>query len=318
MSIYFSELDTPALIIDTATVAANLRRMQAFAADHNLALRPHIKTHKMTWLAKDQLALGAVGIAVAKLGEAECMLEAGITDIHIANQVVGAAKITRLISLCQRGEITCAVDSVANARQLNAAFSANGLSLAVLIEVNSGLNRCGVATPGEALALAAAIDELSSLRLAGIMTHAGHAYGAASIDRVAEIGRQEGTIMVDMARQLRAASHAIDVVSVGSTPTAAHVVAIPGLTELRVGNYVFNDMMQVALGSAVIEQCALSVMASVISTPAPGRVVLDAGSKALGLDRGAHGHSLPRRIWDGEEKRPRGHASVRGTRCYRG
>lgn len=289
MSSELSTIETPALVIDDARLERNIRRMQHLAQQYGVALRPHVKTHKIPELAKRQLDAGAVGIAVAKIGEAEVMAAAGIHDIQIANQVVSESKIERLMALNRSVRVTCAVDSADNARALSDAARRHDLTLSVLIEIDSGLHRCGLESIHDILALAELVENLEGLQLEGIMTHAGHAYGAESIEEVAEIGRSEGELMVSIAERLRAGGHTVTTVSVGSTPTAPYAVRIPGVTELRVGNYVFNDMIQVSGGSAALDDCALSVFATVISTPSPTRAVIDAGSKALGLDMGAHG-----------------------------
>lgn len=284
------KLDTPCLLLDQAVLASNIARMQALADRHGVHLRPHVKTHKMPMLAQTQIQAGAVGIAVAKLGEAEAMAAAGVSDIQVTSQIVGDQKFERLAQLRRRCRITCAVDSVELVRLASAYFASKGLTLELLIEIDTGLRRCGVPDADTAIAVAREIERLPAVRFRGIMTHAGHAYGAVGAEEVARIGRDEGEQMVDLAGRIRAAGLVVDIVSVGSTPTAQHAVAVPGVTELRVGNYVFNDLMQVSLGSASLDQCALTVLSTVVSTPTAERAVIDAGAKALALDRGAHGH----------------------------
>ncbi len=285
----YPEIETPALLIEQSVLNCNLDTMQRLADRHGIALRPHIKTHKSAEIARMQLARGACGIAVAKLSEAEVMARHGAGDIQIANQIVGSSRIRRLVELAQRIEVTCSVDSQENARQLSEAFSASGRVLGVLVEIDSGLHRCGLSDREEIIRLCRFIAQCNGLRLAGVMTHAGHAYAAKSADEVARIGREEGETMVGVARLLRDAGFHIEQVSVGSTPTATHAASVPGVTELRVGNYVFNDMIQVSLGVAQESQCALSVLSTVISSPATGRFVFDAGSKSLTTEQGAHG-----------------------------
>jgi D-serine deaminase-like pyridoxal phosphate-dependent protein len=284
--------DTPCLLIEKSILAANIERMQKLADRHGLRLRPHIKTHKIPEIAHMQLKAGASGIAVAKLGEAEIMAENGINDIQIANQVVGRSKIERLKTLSRKVEVSCAVDSPAHTAVLSAAFGSASKPLPVFIEVDCGLGRCGVRTAQQAVALAESIRSSPGLTLRGLLTHAGHAYGAGSPEEGAAIGAEEGRSVAAMADVLRKGGFDVEVVSVGSTPTAPHCAAVPGVTELRVGNYVFYDAVQVALGSAGFADCALSVLATVISVPGPGRAIIDAGSKALGLDRGAQGSTV--------------------------
>lgn len=288
------ELDTPAAVIDLEKLNRNIEEMAAFARKVGVALRPHTKTHKMIPVAKRQLAAGASGLTVAKLSEAEVMVETGCTDILVANQVVTPAKVRRLLDLNQRATVMCAVDNIENAQYLSDSAVSAGTRLRVLIEVDTGLHRCGVAPGSPALHLARRIAEMPGLELCGLMTHAGHAYGAGSAEEIARIGHYEAQALVDTAAMLKQEGLPCPVVSVGSTPTVRHAAQVPGVTEIRPGNYVFYDAVQVALGSATEEQCALTVLATVISRPSPDRAVIDAGSKALSLDRGAHGRTTAR------------------------
>jgi D-serine deaminase-like pyridoxal phosphate-dependent protein len=283
------DIDTPAAIVDLDRLEANIGRMAQFTAQHGVALRPHAKSHKSAAIAARQRAAGATGLTVAKLDEAEAFLDAGFADLFIANEVVGARKWARLVALAQRGSIAVGVDNLEVARGLAETARQAGTSVDVMIEVDSGLRRAGVLAGEATLALAEPLAALTGLYLRGIFTHAGHAYGAASPAEVARIGRAEGETLVATAELLRAHGIACPVVSVGSTPTALSAGAVPGVTELRSGNYVFYDRMQVALGSASPGDCALTVLATVSSCPAADRAVVDTGSKTLALDRGAHG-----------------------------
>ncbi len=286
------DLDTPAALIEAPLLDRNLRRMQALADRHGVFLRAHIKTHKIPELAKRQLMHGAVGIAVAKLGEAEIMAAKGIRDIQIANIIVGEAKILRLRRLAAICRLSVAVDSVENAIELSRAFRRFRTPLAVLIKVNTGLSRCGLDSLGQIRRFITLVADLPGISIIGLMTHAGHVYAARNRQEVKSIGHSEGATLVDYARHLRDDEHDLRVVSVGSTPTAPYCAKVKGVTELRVGVYVFNDMTQVSLGAANARHCALTVLASVISTPSPDRVIIDAGAKALGLDKGAHGREV--------------------------
>jgi D-serine deaminase-like pyridoxal phosphate-dependent protein len=285
-------LDSPAILIDATILDQNLRDMQALADRHGVNLRPHIKTHKSPVLALRQMEAGAIGIAVAKVSEAEIMASHGLFDIQIANQVVAPQKMHRLLGLAGKCRLSCALDSAQNARDLSSLFESNHHTLDVLIEVDTGLHRCGLQSIDEIVALARLVCELHGLNFSGLMTHAGHAYGARSAEELKAIGTDEGESLVRAAEAVRSAGIPVAVVSVGSTPTARYASAVKGVTELRVGNYVFNDAIQVALGVAPIERCALSVLATVISTPDPERAVIDAGSKAFTSDSGAHGRRL--------------------------
>lgn len=286
------DLDTPALIIDLDKLEFNIRDMADFARQQGVKLRPHLKSHKIPEIARLQVEKGAVGVTVAKLGEAEVMAQAGIYDLLIANQITSPAKISRLLDLAERVKVGVAVDSLEGAKNLSEAAEARNRQLGVLVEVDSGLRRCGVLPGAEVVELVREIGKLPGLVFEGIFTHAGHAYARENWQQVLEVGRQEGEIMLETARLLTDAGIAPGEISVGSTPTAKISGRIAGITEIRPGNYVFYDAIQVALGVVGPERCALTVLSTVISTPAADRLVLDAGSKTLALDKGAHGVSL--------------------------
>jgi D-serine deaminase-like pyridoxal phosphate-dependent protein len=282
-------LDTPAVVIDLDVLERNVARMAQFAQVHGVALRPHAKSHKTLGIAKRQRLAGSRGLTVAKLDEADAYLAAGFDDLFVANQVVGNDKWQRLVEMQRRGSVAIGIDSAEAAEGLDRIAIRAGIQVPVLIEVDSGLRRAGVQPGAEALALAEQLAHLGGLDLRGLFTHAGHAYGAESPAEVARIGRAEGEVLVENAALLRAHGIACEVVSVGSTPTALHAGAVLGVTEIRPGNYVFYDRMQVALGVATLEECSLTVLARVISRPTADRAVLDAGAKTFALDRGAHG-----------------------------
>jgi D-serine deaminase-like pyridoxal phosphate-dependent protein len=282
-------LDTPAVLVDLDVLERNVARMAAFAAEHDIALRPHAKSHKTRGIAERQRSAGARGFTVAKLDEADAFLAAGFDDLLIANEIVGIDKWQRLAAMQRRGSVAAGIDDFQAAAGMAEVARQAGVTVPVLIEVDSGLRRAGVAPGPATLELAEKVASLDGLILRGLFTHAGHAYSAQSPAEVARIGHAEGELLVETAQLLRSHGLTCEVVSVGSTPTARFAGAVPGVTEFRPGNYVFYDRMQVALGSAQAEDCALTVLARVISRPDPRRVVVDAGSKTFALDRGAHG-----------------------------
>jgi D-serine deaminase-like pyridoxal phosphate-dependent protein len=284
------ELDTPTVVVDLDVLEANVQGMAAFAASNGVALRPHCKTHKTREIARLQAAAGASGLTVAKLDEAEAYLDDGHRDVFVANEIFGATKWTRLAQMQRRGHVAVGVDDPAAADGMSAVAVREGVTIPLLIEIDCGLKRAGL-PPGEAaVALAELIDRLPGLELRGVFTHAGHAYAAEGPERLPEIARAEAAAVVETAEAIRRRGIACPVVSVGSTPTARLSGAVPGVTEIRPGNYVFNDRMQIALDSAGYRECALSVLATVASVPAADRAVCDAGSKTFALDRGAHGN----------------------------
>ncbi len=289
---HWTEIDTPALVIDLDRLDENIATMAERARTSGLALRPHAKTHKSAAIAARQLAAGAVGITVAKLDEAETLVDAGLdAPILVAFQIVAAPKLDRAMRIAARTPLSLAVDSPIGAARIAAAAAAAGLEIEVWMEIDSGLQRCGV-EPADAPELARMVAGLDGIRLTGMFTHAGQSYGARDAAEVEAIATIEMRSVVDAAVATRAIGIPIRHVSAGSTPTARFLDSGSGLTEMRPGTYVFYDDLQVALGTTSPDHCALSVAATVISRPTRQRVVIDAGSKTFGLDRGAHSSSL--------------------------
>ena len=292
------DLSTPAVLVDLDVLERNVARMAARALEAGVRLRPHAKTHKCPEIARLQRAAGAWGLSVAKVGEAEVFAEAGFDDLFVAFPVVGEDKGRRLLLLADRVRLAVGVDSVDGARTLARPFREAGQSLDVLLKVDVGYGRVGV-LPERAVEVASRVASLPGLRLRGVFTHAGHAYVAETKAAVEEIARLEGVRLTAATAELRAAGLAVEEVSVGSTPTAALAMGVVGVTECRPGNYVFHDASQVALGTCGPEDCALTVVATVVSVPAPDRAVVDAGSKTLSSDPlrprpGGHGQVLGR------------------------
>ncbi len=285
-------LDTPAILIDLDVVSQNLTWMQQKADKYGVALRPHIKTHKVPELALMQTRLGAVGVTVAKISEAEVMTAAGLDDIFVANQVVTKAKLNRLVALSSKVKISVGLDSVTAARNLSNVFSAAGLAIDYLVEIDSGLNRCGVLPGTTAVELFQAVDSLPALKFKGIFTHAGQVYGSGSLREVMAVSILESELMAETASGFNHLGVPVEIISVGSTPTMKVWQGQKEINEIRPGNYIFNDAMQVALGVAEPEECGLTVLATVISRPVKQRAVIDAGSKVFALDKGVHGKDM--------------------------
>ncbi|MFZ5753602.1 MAG: alanine racemase [Bacillota bacterium] len=286
-----SGLLTPYLSVNLEILENNIQTMARRAKEKGVKLRPHIKAHKMPQIALRQIQAGAVGVTVATLGEAEVMIEAGIKDILVAYQMVGKEKILRLLDLAQKARISVAVDNKKNAAELNEWAGTRNILLPVMIEIDTGLHRCGLLPGPDVVDFVKELQQLPHLEAVGLMTHAGHAYGS-SPERIPDIGLEEGRQMAELAKLLEHNGIKELEVSVGSTPTALYNLQVPGVTEIRPGNYVFYDAIQVGLGVAKAEQCALQVVSMVISRPAKDRLVIDAGSKTFALDKGAHGMSV--------------------------
>lgn len=277
------DLETPCLLVDLDRLDGNIRSWQSEIAAHGVALRPHIKTHKSPEIAALQRAAGAQGITAAKLSEAECFVDHGFDDVFVAYPLIGATKWQRAAALARRCTLVVGVDSVVGAQGLSAAAVAAGSVVGVNVEVDTGLQRSGVA-PGEAALLAQMVDSLPGLRLQGIFTFRGAHFGGAGGRSAAELGREEGELMVALAEEMRSAGLPITTVSVGSTPTARASAAVPGVTEVRPGTYVFGDYMQAAGGFMDDAAVALSILCTVVSRPVPGRAVIDGGCKTFSGD----------------------------------
>lgn len=275
-------LDTPCLVIDLDVVERNVRRLQAALDERGIGLRPHVKTHKLVPIARLQLEAGAFGLTAGTLGEAEVLADAGMGDVFVAYPVwAGGPKADRLRRLHEQIRLSVGVDSIESARQLGDAVRGTEGSLRVLVELDAGLGRTGVAGAAEAVVVAAAARD-AGLEVAGVFTHGGHAYRDAAAGSAA--AADEVTVLTKAAEALRAAGFDVQTISAGSTPTRL-LAARPGVTEIRAGTYVLNDRQQLVLGSAVADELAAVVAATVVSHAAPGRFVIDAGAKSLTKDR---------------------------------
>ena len=266
-----SELETPVPVIDLDRVEANLKKMQDYCDAHGLKLRPHIKTHKIPAFAHRQVELGAGGITCQKLGEAEVMSQAGMNDILISYPMVGVGKAARLAEVAKHTKLRVAVDSSEALNTVADAAKAAGVTIGVLVEFDSGAKRTGVTPVAEALTLAQRVVQLPGLRFDGLMTYPST---AATSVFVAEAKKQFTEAGID-----------IPVVAGGGKPNAWTAHEIPGLTEVWVGTYIYQDRSTVAMGAATLDECALHVHATVVSHPTPDRAIIDAGSKSLSSDR---------------------------------
>jgi D-serine deaminase-like pyridoxal phosphate-dependent protein len=269
-----SQLDTPALVVDLDIFERNLQRVADYAAAHSLRLRPHTKTHKSPEVARRQLDLGAAGLTVAKIGEAEVLTpQLPPVDLLIAFPIFGEQKVERLKRVADRGPVTVALDSLAAAEQLR------NTGASILVEIDVGLGRVGV-TPAEALDLAQAIQRIPGVRLRGLTFYPGHIKHEDPA-AIAALSRLISSAVADFRR----AGLDAEIVSGGSTPALYHSHEIEGLNEIRPGTYVYNDLNTVASGACALEDCAASVLVTVVSTPRPGTMIVDGGSKTFSSDR---------------------------------
>ena len=277
-------LRTPCVLIDRTRVERNLERMQAAASGRGLRLRPHAKTHKSVQMAARQAAGGAVGICCAKLGEAEVFADAGIADIRLPYPL-NPVNAERVLDLLDRTRLSFIVDDVAVAQGWSQALQHSGREVEILVKVDVGFHRCGIDPDREDAAdLVARIAALPGLRFRGLLSHAGHGYGATSEDEIRGVAEREAATLRTLADRVRARGIEVAEVSVGATPTVRYSLRQDGLTELRPGNYIYFDRTQVSLGAATWDECALTVLARVVSKPAPDRIILDSGSKTLTND----------------------------------
>lgn len=279
-----TDLPTPLVLVDRPKLLRNIARQQAAASAHGLRLRPHAKTHKSPAIAAWQIGRGAVGICCAKLGEAEVFAEAGVTDIRLPYPV-NPANASRVLALMDRATISIIVDHLDVARGWSDVMRRAGRRLSVLVKIDVGFHRCGVDPRRvDAPAFVREVAAMPGLDLRGLLSHAGQGYGAASEEELKTIAAEESALLAEVKAAGARDGIALDEISVGATPTFRFTLGQPGLTEVRPGNYVYYDRTQIALRSATADDCALTVLAMVVSKPAPDRIILDSGSKTLTTD----------------------------------
>jgi D-serine deaminase-like pyridoxal phosphate-dependent protein len=282
--VLLSDLPTPQVLVDRARALRNIDRAQTLAGEARVRLRPHAKTHKSPIVARWQIDRGAVGVCCAKVGEAEVFVAAGITDIRLPYPV-NPSNAPRLLALMDRASLSIIVDHLDVAGGWSSAMQRAGRLLDVLVKVDVGFHRCGIDPAARPLEFLKEIASMKGLRLRGLLSHAGHGYHAASEEELEAVARREAEILLALRDEAAAAGLAIEEISVGATPTLRFSAQQKGITELRPGNYVYYDRTQVALGAATLEDCALTVLATVVSKPADDRIVLDCGSKTLTNDQ---------------------------------
>ena len=281
------ELDTPALLIDLDKMESNIQTMADYFKTVNAALRPHLKTHKTPMLAHKQIAAGAIGITCAKLGEAEAVIHAGIRDVLVANQILGRQKIARLVNLAKQSEIMVAVDNAQNVTDISEAAAAKGVTVRILIEVNTGMNRCGVEPGQPALELARHVLRSPNLQFEGLMGYEGHTVAKPNYAEREAAARQSVQLLVETKHHLEKHSVPISIMSGGGTGTFSITGSVPEMTEVQAGSYIFMDATYGNVeGVGEHFACALTVLATVVSRPTPERVIVDTGMKVLAKEFG--------------------------------
>lgn len=296
-----TDLDSPSLVINCDRMEANIAAMQARCNALGIALRPHIKTHKVPEIARLQLQAGATGIACQKVTEAEIFADAGFDDILIPYNIVGARKTARLAALAARCRVSVSADDPLVVAGLAEAAAAANVRIEVLVDVATDLQRTGT-SPDGVVDLARQISDSPGLHFAGLMIYPS--------------GPANRAVLIDALARLDQAGFQVKTVSGGGTSAAMQAREVPELTELRVGTYLLNDCMQMQAGAATLDNCALTVLATVVSHPVPERVILDCGSKTLSSDHlsGLYGTILeyrPARIYKLSEE----HAHVDVSAC---
>ncbi len=285
------EIQTPAPVVDVSRLERNLDRMADYARSHDLGLRPHVKTHKTTVIGAAQMRRGAVGLTCATPREMEVMSEVA-SDLLLAHPPLGG-KVRRLLELPSSVDIVTALDSAEAIDHVASAASAAGRAVRVLVEIDVGMHRVGVATPEEAVALASRVASSDALEYAGICFYPGHIRESVGSEQDAKISKLNDDL-ADFVSALESAGLSPQIVSGGSTPTSWRTHEMPLVTEFRPGTYVFNDRTTAEIGACDWDDCALTVLATVVSTSVAGQVVIDAGSKALGREpmRGVGGEGF--------------------------
>lgn len=276
-------VETPSLVVDLERVRENLDAMAQFAKSADAELAPHIKTHRTPEFARMQIESGASRLCVAKLSEAAHFIDNGFDKLVMAYPIAGEDKYHRAAGLASRADIRLSVDSLEAAEGLSRTLAASGVSTDVLLLVDTGFHRTGVA-PEVVPSLAREINQLESLRFKGLITHEGHAAGAGSVEATRSASQEAGETMANLAVDLRRRGIPCDVVSVGSTTTVGYS-AVSGVNEIRPGIYAFNDYGQLHAGTVGIERCAARVLTTVVSHAEPHRAIVDAGSKTLSQDQ---------------------------------
>lgn len=285
----YLQIDTPALLIEEAVLSRNIQSMQEYANANQVYLRPHTKTHKMPELAKRQEAAGAIGITVAKVGEAEVMAKNGLKNIFIANEIVGKTKVQRIRNLSETIDISFGIDSIYQVNEIEEVFEGSAKKAQVLVEIEVGEQRSGIIEEEKFRTLVEAVKNSRNLYLKGIFSHDGHTYGAENVEECKKLYNDSVQRTLHFAEIAKEMGLNLEVVSIGSTPPFLFKFEIPkGVTEIRPGTYILMDASQSnAIGS--YETCAATVLTTIISKPTNERVITDVGAKGITAQRRTKG-----------------------------
>lgn len=285
-----SEVATPNFLLDLDQLEKNIDKIQQICTNNNKQLWPMLKTHKSTYIARLQKNAGASGFLVGTLDEGEALIKAGFEDIMLAYPYMGEVNINRIVTMASKINLICATDNIECAKAYSEAFSKSKIECKLLIIVDCGLHRFGV-EPEKVVELATEISKLENIKIVGISSHPGQVYGCSSPEGVPDVCVQEDSSMEKTYKALTDNGFNIEIVASGSTPTVESEAASKTITAVRPGNYVYYDAIQIGLGCATEDMCALTVVCTVISKNSSGYYLIDCGSKCLGLDKGAHGNS---------------------------
>jgi len=276
--------DTPFVAIDLNVMEKNIQWLGNLAREAKVKVRPHTKTHKSPYIALKQIEAGATGITTAKLGEAEVMADHGINDILIAFPIIGKRKLERFSRLLQRAKLTVSLDDFYVAKGLNDVGEHHKTKIPIYVDVDTGLGRMG-RTSEESIQTILEINKLPFIDIRGFMSHTGHAYREMTDEDVKRVAIEDATILYETKKKVEKAG-GIDApeISIGASATVRFIKELPFITEVRAGMYLFNDRMVMGAGGASVDDCALTVFATVVSRPSNDRLIIDAGSKTLSSD----------------------------------
>lgn len=286
-----NQLTTPSFLVDLDKLEQNISDTAELCKIHGKILCPMVKTHKSLEVANLQQAHGATGFLVGTLDEAEKLVQHGFKEIILAYPVASEENISRVIELAKQSHIIASFDGIEAALQMQNLLVKETLKLDYLIIIDCGLHRFGVKAD-KAVDLARKLSGLSALTFKGICTHPGHVYGVSNLSDIEKVAKEETDALEMASALLVKEGFAVEIVATGSTPTLPFAVKNKTITTVRPGNYIFYDAIQVALGIAPIESCALTILATIIAHPSENIFIMDAGSKCFGLDKGAHSASL--------------------------